>query len=106
MWVVTIPFAANDRAWADGDLRGFSQLVTTKAGRILGVTLAGAHAGEQIQTWALTLSGKLKLSQVAGMIAPYPTRSEMDKRLAGEWYAPMRFSPTTRMLAALLKRLA
>ena len=40
------------------------------------------------------------------MIAPYPTRGEISKRLAGQWYAPVLFSPMTRRLVAVLKRLA
>ena len=41
-----------------------------------------------------------------GEVAPYPTRGEISKRLAGQWYAPALFSPMTRRLVAVLKRLA
>ena len=104
--VETFPFEENDRAMAEGDVRGFGKLVTTRKGRILGVTLVGRHAGDHIHLWSLALASKLKLSALTGMIAPYPTRGEIGKRLAGKWYTPALFSDRTRRLVSLLKRLA
>jgi hypothetical protein len=51
------------------------------------------------------MSAGLKLSKLTGMIAPYPTRGEVPKRLAGQFYTPALFSPRTRKLVALLSRL-
>jgi pyruvate/2-oxoglutarate dehydrogenase complex dihydrolipoamide dehydrogenase (E3) component len=100
------PFSANDRAEAEGDTRGFGKLVTTRRGKILGVVLVGRNAGDHIHVWSLALSAGMKLSKLTGMIAPYPTRGEIGKRLAGQWYAPALFSPMTRRLVAILKRFA
>lgn len=104
--VEIVEFAGNDRAIAEGDVRGFGKLITTAKGKILGVTLVGRHAGDHIQLWALAMSAGLKLSQVTGMVAPYPTRGEINKRLAGQWYTPALFSSRTRKVGALLKHLA
>ncbi len=52
------------------------------------------------------MSSNLKLSALTGMIAPYPTRGEIGKRLAGMWYTPALFSDRTRRLVSVLKRLA
>ena len=104
--VETFPFDENDRALAEGDVRGFGKLVTTKKGKVLGVALVGRHAGDHIHIWALALSSKLKLSALTGMIAPYPTRGEIGKRLAGKWYTPALFSDRTRRVVSVLKRLA
>lgn len=104
--VELVEFAGNDRAIAEGDVRGFGKLITTAKGKILGVTLVGRHAGDHIQLWALAMSAGLKLSQVTGMIAPYPTRGEINKRMAGQWYTPALFSSRTRKVVALLKHLA
>lgn len=103
--VVEFPFTENDRAQAEGDTRGFGKLVTTRGGKVLGVTLVGAHASDLIQTWSLALSAGLKLSAMTGMISPYPTRGEIGKRLAGLWYTPALFSDRTRKLVAILKHL-
>lgn len=104
--VEIFPFSENDRAQAEGDTRGFGKLVTTRRGKVLGVTLVGRSAGDHIHVWSLALSAGLKLSKLTGMIAPYPTRGEISKRLAGQWYAPALFSPMTRWLVSVLKRLA
>ncbi len=52
------------------------------------------------------LSAGLKLSQLTSMIAPYPTRGEIGKRLAGQWYTSALFSDRTRALVSILKRFA
>ncbi len=104
--VETFPFDENDRAIAEGDVRGFGKLITTRKGRILGVTLVGRHAGDHIHVWALAMSSRLKLSALTSMIAPYPTRGEIGKRLAGKWYTPALFSDRTRRVVSVLKRLA
>lgn len=104
--VEVFDFAGNDRAIAEGDTRGFGKLITTAKGKVLGVTLVGRHAGDHIALWALVLSAGLKLSQITGMIAPYPTRGEISKRLAGQWYTPALFSPRTAKVVSILKRLA
>jgi pyruvate/2-oxoglutarate dehydrogenase complex dihydrolipoamide dehydrogenase (E3) component len=101
--VEQLAFADNDRAQAEGDTRGFGKLVTTAKGKVLGVTLVGRGAGEQIHLWSLAMSSGLRLSKLTGMIAPYPTRGEIGKRLAGQWYSPALFSDRTRLLAGLLK---
>ncbi|MFA7261714.1 MAG: FAD-dependent oxidoreductase [Caulobacter sp.] len=104
--VERVDFSGNDRALAEGDIQGFGKLVTDRKGRILGATLVGAHAGEQIQLWTLAMTAGVKLSQVAGMIAPYPTRGEINKRMAGQWFTSRLFSPISRLVVSLLKRLA
>jgi len=102
----TFEFAENDRAQAEGDVRGFGKLVTTSRGKVLGVTLVGRHAGDHIHLWSLALSTGLKLSQLTGMIAPYPTRGEISKRLAGQFFTPALFSDRTRRLVSILKHFA
>jgi len=104
--VQVFEFAENDRAQAEGDVRGFGKLVTTARGKILGVTLVGRHAGDHIHLWSLALASGLKLSQMTGMIAPYPTRGEISKRLAGQFYTPALFSDRTRKLVSVLKHFA
>jgi len=104
--VVTHAFHDNDRAQTEGDTRGFGKLITDRKGRILGAAIVGAHAGDLIQPFVVAMSAGVKLSALAGYIAPYPTRGEIVKRLAGQWYSPILFSPRTRRLVSLLKRLA
>ena len=52
-----------------------------------------------------TLRPLASLRALAGMVAPYPTRSEAVKRAAGALYAPKLFSGASRRVAQLLARL-
>ncbi|MBX7249494.1 MAG: FAD-dependent oxidoreductase [Caulobacteraceae bacterium] len=103
--VLTAPFTGNDRAVAEADTRGSGKLIVDGRGRILGAALTGRNAGELILPWALALTAKLKLRAFTDVIAPYPTRGEIHKRLASAFYSPILFSGRTRALVSLLKRL-
>jgi pyruvate/2-oxoglutarate dehydrogenase complex dihydrolipoamide dehydrogenase (E3) component len=98
-------FANDDRAISEGDSRGFGKLIAGPSGRILGAVIVGKGAGDIIHQWVLAMSAGLNLSKLTGMIAPYPTRGELPKRLAGQYYTPALFSPRTRALVSLLNRL-
>ena len=103
--VIRLPMAENDRAIAEGDTRGLVKLVATRRGRLIGAGILSRAAGEMIGLFALAIEQRLKLSVLAGMILPYPTRAEAAKRAAGAFYAPALFSARTRGLARLLARL-
>jgi pyruvate/2-oxoglutarate dehydrogenase complex dihydrolipoamide dehydrogenase (E3) component len=97
-------FAENDRAHTEHDTTGMVKVVTTTTGRILGASILGPGAGDQITTWALAIAQRLKIGAVANLVMPYPTRSEAGKRAAGSFYTPTLFSPRTRRLVRLLAR--
>jgi pyruvate/2-oxoglutarate dehydrogenase complex dihydrolipoamide dehydrogenase (E3) component len=98
-------FADNDRARTERDSEGLVKLVVGRRGRVLGAGIVAPHAGELILPWVLALDCGLPLSALAGVVAPYPTRSEASKRAAGSWYAPRLFSTGTRRLVRLLGKL-
>ncbi len=98
-------FAENDRAQTERDTVGMVKVVTSASGRILGAAILGTGAGDQITTWALAISRRLKIGAMANLIVPYPTRGEAGKRAAGSFYTPTLFSPRTRRLVRLLARL-
>lgn len=99
------PFAENDRARAERDMDGMVKVVTTRNGRILGASIVGRGAGDLLAPWTLAISQGLSISAMAGVIAPYPTRGEVSKRAAGEYYTPSLFSPRTRKIVGLLSLL-
>jgi pyruvate/2-oxoglutarate dehydrogenase complex dihydrolipoamide dehydrogenase (E3) component len=103
--VLRWPYAQNDRAQAERATDGFVKLLADCRGRVVGATIVGAHAGELAHLWVLAIGQKLKLSAVAGMIAPYPTIGEVGKRAAGSYFTERLFSDRTRWLVRLLLRL-
>lgn len=94
----------NDRAQAEDETEGLVKAIVTPKGRILGCGIAGAHAGELIQSWVLAMSAGLKVGDLAQMIAPYPTFGEVSKRAAGSFYTPKLFSDRTRKVVRFLSR--
>jgi len=98
------PLADNDRAVAEGDTTGMVKLVVS-GNRVLGAGILAPHAGEMIGMWTLAITQRIKLSALAGMIVPYPTRSEAGKRAAGTRFTPRLFAPKPRLAAKLLARL-
>jgi pyruvate/2-oxoglutarate dehydrogenase complex dihydrolipoamide dehydrogenase (E3) component len=97
-------FCENDRAQTERDTAGEVKVITSLRGHILGATILGAAAGDLILPWALAISQKLKVSAMANLVVPYPTRGEAGKRAAGSYYTPTLFSPRTRCLVRLLAR--
>jgi pyruvate/2-oxoglutarate dehydrogenase complex dihydrolipoamide dehydrogenase (E3) component len=94
--------AENDRAQATRETEGQIKVVTDMHSRILGCTIVAPNAGELILPWVLAKSRGLKLSAMAGVTVPYPTLSEISKRVAGSYYTPTLFSPRTRALVRFL----
>lgn len=103
--VLTQPFTENDRAQTERRTDGLAKIIVGPRGKILGATIVGPHAGEMIALWGLAISSNLKISAIAGMIAPYPTRSEISKRVAGSYYTPALFGSRTRRFVRLVQRL-
>lgn len=103
--VLRWPFGENDRAQAERQTDGFAKIVVNRRGRILGATIVGAHAGELILPWVMAVQEKWKIGKMAGVIAPYPTLSEVSKRAAGQFFVPKLFSERTRSVVRFLLRL-
>jgi len=74
-----LPLSGNDRAKAENDMDGFLKLMTDKKGRIIGATMIGEKAGEQIGLANMALVKQMKISSFRSMIFPYPTELEIYK---------------------------
>ncbi len=98
------PLRENDRAVAEGDTAGLVKLVVA-GNRVLGAGILAPHAGEMIGAWTLAITQGIKLSALAGMIVPYPTRAEAGKRAAGAGFTQRLFAAKPRLAARLLARL-
>jgi pyruvate/2-oxoglutarate dehydrogenase complex dihydrolipoamide dehydrogenase (E3) component/uncharacterized membrane protein YdjX (TVP38/TMEM64 family) len=75
-----------DRAIADGEAHGFIKVLTVPGkDRILGVTIAGEHAGDLIAEYVLAMKQGIGLNKILGTIHIYPTLAEANKYVAGNW---------------------
>ena len=97
------PYHENDRAQAEHETEGLIKVVADRKGRILGASIAGAHAGEMISLWALALSKGMTVRDITAYVAPYPTMSEIGKRAAVSYYSASTRNPWVRRLIAFLR---
>ncbi|HMB77589.1 MAG TPA: FAD-dependent oxidoreductase, partial [Kiloniellaceae bacterium] len=102
--VLRWPFSENDRAQAERDTDGLVKVITDARGKVLGASILGTAAGESIHAWILAVAKGLKIGDMAGYIAPYPTRGEAGKRAAGSYYTEKLFGEGTKRLVRFLAR--
>jgi len=98
------PLHENDRAQAERATEGFVKVVTDAKGKIKGAAIVGEHAGELVQMWSLAISQGLNIKAMTQWISPYPTLSEINRRVAFGYYATSAASPLVRKLVGWLTR--
>ena len=88
-----------DRAVAEGETHGFSKVIASRwTGKILGVHLVGANAGEVVHEYVLAMQQGIPLRKLSGMIHVYPTFSSSVWRVAGKWFSESTLIQTLRKL--------
>jgi len=103
--VLRWPYAENDRAQSERATSGFVKVVTDKRGKILGASIVGEHAGEVIQMWGFAISKKMKISDMTKFTSPYPTLTEINKRVAYTFFESSLNNPFLRKIIGLLAKL-
>ena len=102
--VVKVPLEDNDRAVLDGEAAGFVKVVHDPRGRILGATVVASHAGEMIGELVGAVQRGASLTELSGVIHPYPTVADAIRR-AGDQFNRTRLTPgRARLLRWILAR--
>ena len=102
--VLRWPYAENDRAQADRTTEGHIKVITDDKGQILGAGLVGAQASELIQIWSLAIAQGLSIKAMTEWVAPYPTLSDINRRVALRSYAAAAGNPFVRWTVRFLGR--
>lgn len=74
-----------DRAIADEEAEGYVRLITTPAGKLLGVTIVGDHAGDLLHEYIVAMKKGMTLREILSTIHIYPTLAEANRFAASEW---------------------
>jgi pyruvate/2-oxoglutarate dehydrogenase complex dihydrolipoamide dehydrogenase (E3) component len=75
-----------DRAILDGEDEGFARVHIQKGtDRVLGATVVAAHAGDMISEFTVLMKAGAGAKALAGTIHPYPTQSEVNKKVVNLW---------------------
>ncbi len=101
--IVRWPYHDNDRAVAERTPHGHIKVIVTRKGKILGVTIVGAQAGELITPWTLAIAQDLNIRAMTGIVLPYPTLSEIGKRAAIDFFTPSLTRLMLRRIIAWLR---
>jgi pyruvate/2-oxoglutarate dehydrogenase complex dihydrolipoamide dehydrogenase (E3) component len=101
--IVRWPYHDNDRAQTERTTHGHIKIITGNKGKILGVTIVGAQAGELIASWILAMSQGLNIRAMTGLVLPYPTLSEIGKRAAIDYFSPSLTRPWVRRIINWLR---
>ena len=92
--IYRFPFLKINRAITDNETAGsIKVLATSFTGKIYGVSILGANAGEMIGEYALAMRNGVTLRRIADTIHPYPTYGLGNRRAADQWYV-RKLSPT------------
>lgn len=102
--VLRWPYHENDRAQAERKTTGMIKIITDSRGIIRGTSIVGASAGEMIHMWTLAITKKLTIRDITGYVAPYPTYSEIGRRAAVTYYAPLARKPMVRSIIGFLRK--
>jgi pyruvate/2-oxoglutarate dehydrogenase complex dihydrolipoamide dehydrogenase (E3) component len=99
--VVRWSFAENDRARSLRQTQGVAKMITDRNGRIIGAGIVGPDAGELITLFSFAIANRLSARHLMAFVAPYPTLSEIAKRLGTEFYRDATANPWLQRLMAL-----
>jgi pyruvate/2-oxoglutarate dehydrogenase complex dihydrolipoamide dehydrogenase (E3) component len=90
-----VEFGELDRGRTDDAADGYAEVLTARGtDRILGATIVGKDAGEQLSPLVLALTRGLGLKGLGSLVLPYPTRSEYLRRII-DAYSRTRLTPLT-----------
>ena len=90
--IIVEEFKNNDRSLAEAEKTGKIKMLLNEKEKPIGVQIVGPHAGDLVSEWVAVLNGKVKLSTLAAAVHPYPTISEINKKVAGTYFTPKIFS--------------
>lgn len=90
--VMAFDIAKVDRAVNEDDRLGLIKIIARRNGTILGASIVAERAGETITEIAIAMRNKLKLSDLAATIHPYPTYSTGIQLLATKMAVEQSFS--------------
>ncbi|HEY3412878.1 MAG TPA: NAD(P)/FAD-dependent oxidoreductase [Armatimonadota bacterium] len=99
--VLREPFSRNAGAIATDQTTGLIKVIADgRRGRILGVHILGANAGEMIHEWALAMRQGLSVRAIADLPHVYPTLSITSQNVARRWLEARAGRPATRKALA------
>ena len=96
--ILEAPFSEVDRAHAEGATEGKIKMLLDKKERLLGVQIAGSHAGDLIAPHLYAVRNSEKLMNLYSPMFPYPILGEIQKKASGGYLGKKVFNPRIRRI--------
>lgn len=96
-----LPFAKIDRAATDGETQGLIKVFANTRGKIYGVSILGAQAGELAGEYGLAIRNGLTLKAISSTIHAYPTLVLGNRLAADQWLMGKRTPGRVRWIQRL-----
>lgn len=101
--VFRVEFADIDRAITDDQAKGFTKVICSPQGKILGAHILGPNAGDLIHEFVLAMRENIPLGRISSAIHVYPTLAQVSRRTADKFYADKLQSQAGRLLRRVVK---
>lgn len=101
--VFRVDFADIDRAITDDEAKGFTKVICTPKGKILGAHILGPSAGDLIHEFVLAMRENIPLGRISSAIHVYPTLAQVSRRTADKFYADKLHSQAGRLLKRVVR---
>jgi pyruvate/2-oxoglutarate dehydrogenase complex dihydrolipoamide dehydrogenase (E3) component len=102
LFILEQDFKNSTQAVFSNKTSGSCQIIVSNRGRILGAAIVGQNAPELIQTLALAIQHRLKITDLTAFPSLSPSYSEIIDRTAQAWYSIDREQHKTSWLDYLL----
>jgi pyruvate/2-oxoglutarate dehydrogenase complex dihydrolipoamide dehydrogenase (E3) component len=100
------PFAETAKAGAAlSPASGHIKIVVGSNGRVLGAGIVGPQASELIAPWQLAIAKKLKISDMADLVVPHPSFSEVSRQASLMYYSVKLQSSVLQSVIGFLRKL-
>ncbi len=103
--VLRWPLSETAGGVATGRTSGHLKLIVSGKGRVLGCAISAPDAADLIAPFALAVGKNLHVQDLAAMILPHQSLSDVGKRAAGTYLLAGLSNPRIRRIIALFRRL-
>lgn len=103
--VLRWPLSETAAGIATGRMSGHLKLIVSAKGQVLGCAIAAPDAADLIAPFALAVGKGLHVQDLAAMILPHPSLSDVGKRAAGSYLQAGLSNPRIRRIIGLFRRL-
>lgn len=103
--VLRWPLSETAAGVVTGRTAGHLKLIVSGKGQVLGCAIAAPDAADLIAPFALAVGKGLNVQDLAAMILPHPSLSDVGKRAAGSYLLASLSNPRIRRIIGLFRRL-